>query len=130
MVIGSLMLARLLSDLAILGLPWVAFGVGMMLVAEAVEYGAGGARARRYGAKRPGVIGAVLGSIVGLVSLGPSGVVVGLVIGAIALELVLKRPPDEAIRAGVGATLGVLGGAGVKFLVVLLTVGVITAHIF
>lgn len=109
---------------------WFAVGLSILVAAEASEYAVGAAGARRFGARRPGVVGALLGSIAGVFLLGPIGVIAGPIIGAVTAELLWKRPPEEAIKAGVGATLGVIGGAIVKFIMVAIAVSVILMKLY
>ena len=72
--------------------------------------------AKRMGAGKAGTRGALIGGIVGLF-FGPAGVLLGPFLGAAACELAFpRRPLGEALKAGVGAALGILAGALGKFL--------------
>lgn len=62
--------------------------------------------ARRFGASWRGALGAVLGGLVGILTLGFIGLVLGPVVGAIAAELLSKRPLADAGRAGLGTIVG------------------------
>lgn len=83
---------------------------GFSLVLEHVAslYGA-----KVLGATRWGMIGAVAGGLVGLF-FWPFGVLVGPFIGAVVLEMAGGRAWQASTRAGAGATLGLLVGAGGK----------------
>lgn len=81
--------------------------------------------ARRFGASRWGWVGALVGGLIGLFILGPIGLVVGPLAGATLAELSQGRPFPVAVRAGVGALLGSLGGA-----VFQLVIAVVMASIF
>lgn len=66
--------------------------------------------AKKLGATWKGVTGAVLGGLVGLFFSLP-GIILGPFIGATLFELFGDREFREALKAGVGATLGLLFGA-------------------
>ncbi|MFZ5824405.1 MAG: DUF456 domain-containing protein [Bacillota bacterium] len=74
--------------------------------------------AQRFGAGRAGAWGAVIGSIAGLFFM-PLGLVLGPFLGAMLFELVAGRPGKEAVRAGVGGLVGVLGSVVVNVIVAL-----------
>ncbi len=69
--------------------------------------------ARRFGASRRAVVGAVLGGVVGL-AFGLPGIVLGPFAGAVLGEVSASRGWREAGWSGVGATLGLAIGVGVK----------------
>ncbi len=62
--------------------------------------------ARRFGARRAGVWGAVLGALLGAAFFGPLGMLLGPLAGAALFELLSGRAAREAFRAGAGGALG------------------------
>ncbi|MGE5672776.1 MAG: DUF456 domain-containing protein [Mycobacterium leprae] len=74
--------------------------------------------AKRFGAGRAGAWGAVIGSLVGLFFM-PIGLLLGPFLGATLAELLAGRSGQEALRAGWGGLLGVLGSVAVNFIVAL-----------
>lgn len=72
-----------------------------------------------YGAGRAGMWGGIVGSLVGLLFFPPFGFLFGALVGAAAFELMAGREPNEALRAGVGAFVGALGGTVAKVFIVL-----------
>ena len=90
--------------------------VGWMLAATlagmALEYGLGLAAARRRGASKAALWGAVLGGVIGALWLSPLGVFVGPLAGAMAGELLSGRPWRQAWSIGwttvVGMWVGIL----------------------
>ncbi len=74
--------------------------------------------ARRVGASRPALIGATIGSIVGLF-FGFVGILVAPFIGAVIGELSSRPHLGSAVRVGVGAWIGLAVGAFAKILIVL-----------
>jgi uncharacterized protein YqgC (DUF456 family) len=80
-------------------------GVALVMDYLATLYGA-----KRFGATKKGMIGAIVGGIVGLFFNLP-GIVLGPFIGAFLFEMVGGREWKPALKAGVGATLGLFAGA-------------------
>lgn len=68
---------------------------------------------RKFGGSKYGMRGATVGLIIGLF-LGPAGIILGPLIGAIVGELIFKDDMKYAIRAGFGSLLGFLTGIGLK----------------
>ncbi|HVH18680.1 MAG TPA: DUF456 domain-containing protein [Myxococcota bacterium] len=85
----------------------------MALVAYGVDLAAGALGAKKFGASRLAVVGAMVGAVVGLF-MGIPGVLVGPFVGAAAGEFVARRDLLQAGRAGFGTWLGLVVGAAVK----------------
>lgn len=103
--------------------------VGITLLAMVMDYLTTIYGARRFGAGKKGMIGAIVGGIVGLFFNLP-GIILGPFIGAALFEMLGGREFKPAMRAGVGATLGLFAGAVGKVLcctamLVLFTVNVV-----
>lgn len=77
-----------------------------------------------YGAGRAGTWGGVIGSIVGLFFFPPWGFLLGAPIGAVLAEMLAGRKLEAAVRSGIGAFVGTLGGAFAK-LVIMIAIGVV-----
>jgi uncharacterized protein len=78
-----------------------------------------------FGARRPGLVGGIVGALVGIVVFPPWGLLLGALGGAVVAELATGRPADEALEAGFGALLGTLTGVVGK-LVIVVVIGVMT----
>jgi len=87
--------------------------IGLALVADNLAAAWG---ARRHGAGRAGVWGAVLGALAGGLLLGPLGLVLGPFLGAFAFELAAGRTGQDALRAGWGGVVGFFLSVGIKLL--------------
>jgi uncharacterized protein YqgC (DUF456 family) len=85
----------------------------LALLTYAVDFWATMFGARKFGASKRAVIGALLGAVVGIF-LGFPGVLFGPFIGAVIGELSARRTVQEATRAGIGATIGLVLGAAIK----------------
>ncbi|MDD4237659.1 MAG: DUF456 family protein [Desulfotomaculaceae bacterium] len=69
---------------------------------------------RRYGGSKEAIWGSVLGGLLGIILLGPFGLIFGPFIGAIAGELYRRSSIDKALEVGLGTLIGFLGGAVLK----------------
>jgi hypothetical protein len=97
-------------------LPWTFFlgqGLAVALI-FLVDYLAGIWGVRRYGGSKAAVWGSVLGGLLGVLLMGPFGLIFGPFIGAVIGELYQKSPLDKAFRVGMGTLLGFLGGTALK----------------
>lgn len=100
------------------------------LVAMALDAAATAFTSRLAGATKAGVIGAMAGGFVGLFFALP-GILFGPFVGASAAELLVsRRPPAEAFKAGLGASLGLLAGAVGKGLLALFLLAVFALDAF
>lgn len=80
----------------------------LVVLAQVAEHYARAWGAKRFGAGKAGTWGAVIGSIAGLFFM-PIGLLAGPFLGALIGELLAGRKADEAVRAGWGGLVGVLG---------------------
>ena len=92
-----------------------------------VDFWAAAMGARRVGASRLALIGAVIGTFAGLV-LGPVGLFVGPFVGALGGELLHGRRLDaagmgQATRVGFGTWLGIAMGIALKLMLALAMLG-------
>ena len=85
---------------------------------------------RYFGARRAGVIGGVIGALLGLVLLPPGGFLLGALAGASLAEAATGRSGAEAIKAGVGALLGTIGGALGKIVILVVIAVMAFARLF
>ena len=70
--------------------------------------------AKKFGATKNGMVGAIVGGIVGLFFNLP-GILLGPFIGATLFEMIGGRKFKPSAKAGLGATLGLFAGAVGKF---------------
>lgn len=87
--------------------------VGLIYVVDYLSVVLG---AKKYGGSRYAAWGAAAGTLVGLVTLGPLGVIVGPFAGAVLVELITGRTSQQAVKVGIGTIIGFLGGTFVKLL--------------
>ena len=100
----------------------------LTVLALGLDYLATSVGARKLGASWRGMLGAVLGGLVGLFFSIP-GILLGPFIGAFLLEMVGGYEYRRALRAGAGATLGLLAGAVGKFAVCIVMITLFAANV-
>ena len=113
---GILIIGWMTGFEALSGAVVAATGV-IMILSQGVDYVAGTIGAKALGATPMGTMGAFIGVIVGLLTLGALGVIIGPFIGALLAELMAGRTEWQAIRSGMGTFIGFLGGTFVQMLV-------------
>jgi uncharacterized protein YqgC (DUF456 family) len=105
-----------------------AWGIGVAAVLTVLvllaDYVAGLVGAKRFGASRWGLIGAVIGTVVGLF-FGLPGVVLGPIVGAVVLEYAKDPDFKRAGRVGIGTLVGFVLGTAVKYALTMLMIGVV-----
>ena len=101
---------------------------GISIGALLLEYAAEAYGAKRFGATKYGIWGAIIGGIVGFVALSIAGLLMGLFLGAVIPEMLLgRRNLGGALRIGWGSLLGFLGGTLMKFVLGLVMIGIFVA---
>jgi len=115
--VGAL-IAALLMGVERFGVTQLIYVGILAVLAQVVDLAGTWLGSKVYGAGRAGVWGGVIGSLVGLIAFPPFGFLVGAVVGAVVAELLGGRPFDEAVRSGLGAFVGTLGGTIAKLVIV------------
>jgi uncharacterized protein len=69
---------------------------------------------KKFGGTKAGQWGATIGMIIGMIFLGPLGLILGPLLGAIIGESINGAKSEHALKAGLGAFLGFLLGVGLK----------------
>ena len=115
--IGLLMLAIAQHFAAPLTSNIVLIMAVLMVAVTVIDYIVPVAGAKRYGASKWGIWGAILGMIIGLLFFPPLGIIIGAFLGAVAIELLIGKSAKQALRAGWGTFLGSLLGTILKLAV-------------
>jgi uncharacterized protein YqgC (DUF456 family) len=103
----------------ILGIFAILTGFTIVLDYVANLYGA-----KRMGATRWGILGALFGMLVGLFTGGLIGLLIGSFVGAVLGEILSGKTQCQALKAGIGTFLGFLGGTLIKLIVGCIMIGV------
>ena len=123
LVFAGLWLGAWIDDYEKVNAWWVGvFGV-LTLVAMAVDLIATALGAKRVGASRQAIAGAVIGTFAGLFLGGPIGVLIGPFVGAVVGELIARGSMDKAMDVGIATWMGFLFGTLAKIALSLAMVG-------
>jgi uncharacterized protein YqgC (DUF456 family) len=119
----GLLLAAWAESFQYVGL-WTLVALAIMaLITYGIDLWATMFGAKKFGASKRAVIGALIGTVAGLF-LGLPGVLFGPFIGAVIGELSARRDLQQATRSGVGATIGLVLGAALKLALALAMIGI------
>lgn len=118
LVFAGMLVAAWAGDFQQVGVPMLILLGVLTLVSLAVDFWATALGAKRVGASRKAIIGAMLGTFGGLF-LGPIGLLLGPFVGALAGELLHRRSLGssdlgDAAKIGLGTWLGILFGVVLK----------------
>jgi uncharacterized protein YqgC (DUF456 family) len=123
LIFFGLLLAAWAEDFLYVGLWTVALLALIALLTYGIDFWATMFGAKKFGASKRAVVGALIGTVAGLF-LGFPGVLFGPFIGAVVGELSARRNLQQATRAGVGATIGLVLGAALKLALGLAMIGI------
>jgi uncharacterized protein YqgC (DUF456 family) len=126
LILGGLVVAAWAEDFVRVG--WAALGVcaGLAVLTYVVDLAATAFGAKRFGASPRAVIGAAVGSLVGIF-FGLPGFLLGPFAGAVVGELSIGRDAAAAGRAGIGAWLGLAIGTAGKLALAFFMIGIFVA---
>lgn len=125
-VFGGILLAAWIDDFSRIG-GWTVAVLGVLAaIAFAVDYVASTLAAKRAGASRYGLIGAALGTVLGIFT-GFVGLVFMPLVGAAVGEFIAQRDALRAGQVGVATWIGLLVGTVLKLAIVFTMLGVFTA---
>lgn len=113
LVFVGMLLAAWAGDFEQVGVVMLVILGLLTLLSLGIDFLATALGAKRVGASRLALIGAVVGTFAGLF-LGPLGLIFGPFVGALAGELVHGRHVGRAARVGLGTWIGILVGAALK----------------
>jgi hypothetical protein len=126
LIFTGLIVAAWADDFAYIGTWTIVVLAVLTLLIIGVDFWATMFGAKKFGASRRAIAGALVGSIVGLF-LGIPGVLFGPFIGAVIGEISSRRSLAQAARAGFGASLGLILGAAVKLALAFSMIGLFVA---
>jgi len=129
LVFAGMLLAAWIDHFQRIG--WITLTILGVLTAMvfAIDILAGFFGAKRVGASRLALVGATVGTLVGLF-FGIVGILIGPFLGAVTGELIARGELEPAARVGFGTWLGMAIGALAKIAVVLAMLGVFITSYF
>lgn len=129
LIFAGLLLAAWAEDFAYVGVWTIVTLATMTLIILGVDLWATMFGAKKFGASKRSMLGAVIGAVIGIF-LGLPGVIFGPFIGAVAGEILAQKSLGQATRAGVGATIGLVLGAAIKLALAIAMIGLFVAMRF
>ena len=123
LILMGLILGAWANDFTYVGLWTIVVLTVLAGLTYAVDFWATMFGAKKFGASKRAIIGALIGLVAGLF-LGLPGVIFGPFIGAVIGELSARRNLQQAARAGIGATIGLVLGAALKIALALAMIGI------
>lgn len=138
LILADAIVYALITKFEQMGLWWLILLLVVASLAELMELFAGIYGTKYYGASRRGIAGAIIGAIVGAILMSPMLFIIGAVIGAFIgaflgaalFEYATDRDHRRALRAGMGAFLGKMGGILAKEIAAVAMLGIIIYVIF
>lgn len=82
----------------------------ILVIVFASDYVSAAVGAKVFGGSKQAMFGAIVGTILALIFLGPAGIIIGPIAGAFIVELLRGSEVKKALQVGFGTLLGVLGG--------------------
>ena len=122
LIFAGALLHAYATDFQTLGAGRLALLAVLAVAASGLEYVAGALGARRFGGTRAAVIGALIGTVVGL-AWPPFGLLICPIAGAIAGQIVSTRQVSGSVRTGVGTALGLITGVVMHLALAVVMVG-------
>jgi uncharacterized protein YqgC (DUF456 family) len=126
LVFGGLLLAAWIDDFARVGGGTIAVLGALTALTYAVDFAASALGAKRVGASKRAILGAAIGTLVGIF-FGLPGLLLGPFFGAVVGELTVRRDLGQAGRAGFGTWIGMALGAAAKLALVFTMLGLFAA---
>ena len=114
----------------ILPMDWTFLGItlGVAILVWGLDYIIPAWGTKKFGGSKYGIWGTVIGLIIGLVFLGPLGIIVGPFLGAFVGELIHDSTDSKrAVKAAFGSFVGFMLSTGLKFLVSIIFLGLYIA---
>ena len=129
LVFGGLLVAAWIDDFErVTWLPLIVLGL-LTAVSFVIDFVATALGAKRVGATRLAIVGALLGTLVG-VFLGIPGLILGPFVGAVAGEMISHGKVEQATRAGLATWMGLIFGTLAKLALVFTMLGVFALAYF
>ncbi|TYP77224.1 hypothetical protein BD809_101375 [Aquimarina intermedia] len=112
---------------------WVFLGITLVIstIVWLLDYVISAVGTKRFGGTRYGIIGTTIGLIVGILFLGPFGILIGPFFGAFLGEMMNpKQNVQNALKAALGSLIGFLSGVFIKFSVSVIFLIIFVVKVF
>lgn len=126
----GLLLYAYVTEFSVITLTAILIFLGLTVLTIILDAVAPLLGAKKYRASKYGIGGAFLGFLLGVMFLGPIGIIIGPLAGAFFGEFLSGRKPKEAIQSAKGTVIGFLAGSLVKLVLILVMLGFLIAALF
>ncbi|AMC11844.1 hypothetical protein Lupro_11465 [Lutibacter profundi] len=108
----------LLHLTSIVPMNWTFLGITLSIavVIWIIDYFIPAMGTKKFGGTRYGVIGTMVGLIIGILFLGPFGIIIGPFAGAYIGEMIQEKNSNKALKAAFGSFIGFLTSSFLKFI--------------
>jgi len=115
----------LLHLTSVVPMNWIFLSVtlGIAVVIWIIDYFIPAMGTKKFGGTRYGVIGTMVGLIIGIIFLGPFGIIIGPFVGAYIGEMIQEKNSGKALKAAFGSFIGFLTSSFLKFIAALIFTG-------
>jgi len=128
LIFGGVLVAAWIEDFQRIGGWTIGLLAVLAVIGVAIDYVAAALSARRAGASKQGVIGAAVGTVVGIFT-GLWGLVFMPLVGAAIGEFIAQLDALRAGKVGIATWLGLLIGTAAKIAIAFTMIGVLAAAI-
>ncbi|UXY16391.1 DUF456 domain-containing protein [Chitiniphilus purpureus] len=125
LIFGGMLLAAWVDGFVRVGWMPLVLLAGLLLLSIVLDYISGALGAKRYGASKQALWGALAGSILGVFG-GLPGLLIGPFAGAALGEYYARRDMEQAGKVGLATWMGLIIGAIAKVAVALAMLGIFT----
>ncbi len=104
--------------------------LGLVFLSIIMDFVAPLIGAKTYRASKFGILGVFVGGFVGAITFGPIGIIFGPILGAFLGELYSKKNFGQALKSALGAFAGIVLGALLKAILILVMMGYLIFSLF
>ncbi|HOW23754.1 MAG TPA: DUF456 domain-containing protein [Sedimentibacter sp.] len=110
LIFGGMLVYGFMTGFASLSIWFFVMQLLVMAVIFIVDFIASVVSTKKYGGSKQAAFGAAVGTILGVIILGPLGIIIGPFAGSVAAEVLLGKEIKQAVKVGFGSLVGVMGG--------------------
>jgi len=131
LIFGTMLIFAIIDDFQRVTPLFLLVMLAIMVASFFIDNLVGWIGAKKFGASKAGLWGAILGGVVGVFINPLFGILLGPFGGAVAAELLIsRRRLMDALRVGIGTIVGVLGGSIFKLVLALFMVASFITKIY